>query len=80
MILQLHAEELIKPWLNKHYFLLSKKIHIHIYIHIHIHIHIYIHTYNLNGIGGLGFEFRVFIAGWRHALRSEWPCIIIIII
>ena len=23
MILQLHAEELIKPWLNKHYFLLS---------------------------------------------------------
>ena len=22
-------------------------------------------------VGGLGFEFRVFVAGWRHALRSE---------
>ena len=21
---------------------------------------------------GLGFEFCVFVAGWRHALRSEW--------
>ena len=31
-------------------------------------------------VGGLGFEFRVFVAGWRHALRSEWPFIIIIII
>ena len=31
-------------------------------------------------VGGLGFEFRVFIAGWRHALRSEWPFIIITII
>ena len=31
-------------------------------------------------IGGLGFEFCVFVAGWRHALRSEWPFIIIIII
>ena len=30
--------------------------------------------------GGLGFEFCVFVAGWRHALRSEWPFIIIIII
>ena len=30
-------------------------------------------------IGGLGFEFSVFVAGWRHALRSEWPFIIIII-
>ena len=29
-------------------------------------------------VGGLGFEFRVFVAGWRHALRSEWPFIIII--
>ena len=29
-------------------------------------------------VGGLGFEFCVFIAGWRHALRSEWPFIIII--
>ena len=28
--------------------------------------------------GGLGFEFCVFVAGWRHALRSEWPFIIII--
>ena len=26
----------------------------------------------------LGFEFCVFVAGWRHALRSEWPFIIII--
>ena len=24
-VLQLHAEDLIKPWLNKHYFLLSMK-------------------------------------------------------
>ena len=31
-------------------------------------------------VGGLGFEFRVFAAGWRHALRSEWPLIIIIIL
>ena len=31
-------------------------------------------------VGGLGFEFRVFVAGWRHALGSEWPFIIIIII
>ena len=31
-------------------------------------------------VGGLGFEFCVFVAGWRHALRSEWPLIIIIII
>ena len=29
-------------------------------------------------LGGLGFEFCVFVAGWRHALRSEWPFIIII--
>ena len=29
-------------------------------------------------VGGLGFEFCVFIAGWRHALRSEWPFTIII--
>ena len=29
---------------------------------------------------GLGFDFCVFVAGWRHALRSEWPFIIIIII
>ena len=31
-------------------------------------------------VGGLGFEFRVFTAGWRHAVRSEWPFIIIRII
>ena len=31
-------------------------------------------------VGGLGFEFCVFVAGWRHALRSEWPCIIIMLI
>ena len=30
-------------------------------------------------VGGLGFEFCEFVAGWRHALRSEWPFIIIII-
>ena len=24
-------------------------------------------------VGGLGFEFCVFGAGWRHALQSEWP-------
>ena len=29
-------------------------------------------------VGGLGFEFCVFVAGWRHALRSEWPFMIII--
>ena len=29
-------------------------------------------------VGGLGFEFHVFVAGWRHALQSEWPFIIII--
>jgi len=30
-------------------------------------------------VGGLGFEFCMFVTGWRHALRSEWPFIIIII-
>ena len=29
--------------------------------------------------GGLGCELCVFVAGWRHALRSEWIIIIIII-
>ena len=29
-------------------------------------------------VGGLGFELCVFVAGWRHALQSEWPFIIII--
>ena len=33
----------------------------------------------LLAFGGLGFEFCVFVAGWRHALRSEWPFISIII-
>ena len=31
-------------------------------------------------VGGLGFEFCVFVTGWRHALWSEWPFIIIIIL
>ena len=31
-------------------------------------------------VGGLGFELCVFVAGWGHALQSEWPFIIIIII
>ena len=26
-------------------------------------------------VGGLVFEFRLFVAGWRHAIRSEWPLI-----
>ena len=30
-------------------------------------------------VGGLGFEFCVFVASWRHALRSEWPFINIFI-
>ena len=30
-------------------------------------------------VGGLGFEFCVFVAGWRHALWSEWPFIFIFI-
>ena len=30
-------------------------------------------------VGGLGFEFCVFVAGWRHVLRSKWPFTIIII-
>ena len=37
------------------------------------------YTVTLVVVGGLGFEFCVFVAGWRHALRSEWPFIIIII-
>ena len=28
-------------------------------------------------VGGLSFEFCMFVAGWRHAHRSEWPFIII---
>ena len=26
-------------------------------------------------VGGLGFEFSLFVIGWRHAFRSEWPVI-----
>ena len=29
-------------------------------------------------VGGLGFECCVFVAGWWHALQSEWPNISII--
>ena len=29
-------------------------------------------------VGDLGFELCMFVAGWRHTLRSEWPFIIII--
>ena len=29
-------------------------------------------------VRGLGFEFCMFVAGWWHALWSEWPFIIII--
>ena len=35
--------------------------------------------YTLHVVGGLGFEFCMFVTGWRHALRSEWPFIIIFI-
>ena len=28
--------------------------------------------------GGLGFEFCMFVVGWRHALRSEWPFILLL--
>ena len=31
-------------------------------------------------VGGLGFELSVFVAGWRHALRSEWPLLLILLI
>ena len=27
-------------------------------------------------VGGLGFEFYVFVIGWRHALRSKWHYVI----
>ena len=30
-------------------------------------------------VGGLGFEFRVFVAGWRHALRSEWTFTVLLL-
>ena len=33
-----------------------------------------------SAVGGLGFEFFMFVVDWRHALRSEWPFINIIII
>ena len=31
-------------------------------------------------VGGLGFEFCVFVAVWRRSLRSEWPFIIILVV
>ena len=31
-------------------------------------------------VGGLGFEFCVFVASWRHALRSERPFILILLL
>ena len=31
-------------------------------------------------VGGLGFEFCVFVAGWRRALRSEWPFIVLLLL
>ena len=34
----------------------------------------------LPAVGGLGVEFCVVVAGWRHALRSEWPFIVIVIV
>ena len=29
-------------------------------------------------VGGLGFEFCMFVVGWRHAFRSEWPLVLVI--
>ena len=29
-------------------------------------------------VGGLGFEFCVFVVGWRHALQSEWPLLVLL--
>ena len=31
-------------------------------------------------VEGLGIEFCVIVAGWKHALRSEWPFIIILLL
>ena len=31
-------------------------------------------------VGGLGFELCVFVAGWRHALRSEWPLLLLLLL
>ena len=31
-------------------------------------------------VGGLGFEFSVFVAGWRHALRSEWLLLLLLLL
>ena len=53
------------------------------YTHIHIYTDIYTQLFMIGAdvafvvslafvVGGLGFEFCVFVAGWRHALRSEW--------
>ena len=37
------------------------------------------HKISIVCVGGLGFEFCMFVVGWRHALRSEWPFVSIII-
>ena len=31
-------------------------------------------------VGGLSIEFCMFVAGWRHVFRNEWPFIVIITI
>ena len=61
------------------------------YIHPHANVHtLYIHSTPLSSalvfsivklcvVGGLGFEFCVFVAGWRHALRSEWPLLLLLL-
>ena len=30
-------------------------------------------------VGGLGLEFGVFVVGWRHAFRSKWHFILLLI-
>ena len=47
------------------------------YHYISMHMAVHIDIWYTFVVGGLGFEFWVFVAGWRHALRSEWPFIII---
>ena len=42
-----------------------------LYLYIHT-VYTYIHIF---AVGGLSFEFCVFVAGWRHALRTEMPFI-----
>ena len=31
-------------------------------------------------VGGLGFEFCMFVVGWRYAFRTEWPFFVLIFI